>query len=239
MTAATEITAVVLAGGQGSRLKPLTADIPKPLVPVGGRPIIQLLLTRLKRCGVGRVHLAVNHLSHLIRESVGNGEKLGLEIHYSEEPEPLSTVAPLKLIPDLPEHFLVVNGDILTDLDFVEFYRSHLESDALVSVAAHEREDFVDYGVLETDASNRLIGFKEKPTYRLTVSMGVYVFSRSVLKYVPDSGPFGFDDLMYQALKKNLPISVYPYRGYWLDIGRIEDYERAQEEFSHISSFFD
>lgn len=233
------ITAVVLAGGQGSRLKPLTTDMPKPLVPVGGKPIIELLLTRLARCGVDRAHLAVNHLSHLIKDAVGDGSQFGLRVSYSEETEPLSTVAPLKLIADLPENFLVVNGDILTDLDFAELCRIHLAKGSLVTVAVHERENFVDYGVLEADETGRLVGFKEKPTYRLTVSMGVYVFSKKVLDYVPDRVAFGFDQLMHLMLEKNLPVSVHCYPGYWLDIGRLEDYERAQEDFEKIRHLFE
>jgi len=231
--------AVILAGGKGTRLEPLTAEIPKPLVTVGDRPIIEILLRRMQRCGVKKVYLAVNHLAHLIRSVVDDGRAYGLDVAYSHEKEPLSTVGPIRLIDNLPQAFLVANGDILTDLDFRELYAAHDRSRALVTVATHTRRNRVDYGVLEVTESGAVCGFREKPSEDLTVSMGIYVFSRTVLEYVPPDEPFGFDDLMLRLLAEKLPISTFPYSGYWLDIGRPQDYDQAQRDIERVRTLLD
>ena len=231
--------AVVLAGGKGTRLQPLTAEIPKPLVPIGDRPIIEILLTRMKQCGVSRVHIAVNHLAKLIRDAVGDGERFGLEISYTQEAEPLSTVGPVKTIQTLPEHFLVANGDILTDLDFAKLYDHHIQSGTRLTVAVHQRTSLVDFGVLETDADGMVTSFDEKPKRQVTVSMGIYVFSRELLSDVPEGVSFGFDDLMFQLLEKGEAISTYRYDGYWLDIGRLDDYHQAQHDISRVQKLLE
>jgi NDP-sugar pyrophosphorylase family protein len=231
--------AVVLAGGKGTRLQPLTAEIPKPLVPVGDRPIIDILLTRMKRCGVNRVHVAVNHLAHLIKDAIGDGERFGLEIVYAQETEPLSTVGPVKTITTLPEDFLVANGDILTDLDFAKLFDHHLQSGAQLTVAVHERTNLIDFGVLETDADGMVTSFEEKPSHQLTVSMGIYVFSRELLTVVPEGVPYGFDDLMLQLLEQGEAISTYRYDGYWLDVGRLDDYYQAQRDIARVQKLFE
>ena len=227
--------AVILAGGKGTRLQPLTDEIPKPLVKIGAQPIVQILLKRMQRCGLKRAHLAVGHQAERIRLTLGDGSHLGLEIRYSEETSPLSTVAPIKRIADLPDDFLVANGDILTDLDFRNMYEFHLQNKAKLTVAIQRRTNHVDYGVLDVDHEGQVTGFKEKPSYHLTVSMGIYVFSRSVLELVPDDRPFGFDDLMYLMLSRQEPVMTFAYDGYWLDIGRIEDYEQAQRDIKDLS----
>ncbi|MEE8577952.1 MAG: nucleotidyltransferase family protein, partial [candidate division Zixibacteria bacterium] len=159
----TDLTAVVLAGGQGSRLKPITENLPKPLVPVGDRPIIELLLKQLRRGGVTEVCIAVNHLAHLIEAAVGDGSDLNLKISYSHEENSLSTVGPLKLIKNLPEHFIVSNGDILTDIDVGKLFNHHLAEGNRLTVATAKRRAKLDYGVLSLDDDGRLVGFSEKP----------------------------------------------------------------------------
>jgi NDP-sugar pyrophosphorylase family protein len=226
--------AVILAGGRGTRLRPFTATLPKPLVPLGDRSILDIVLMQLKRAGVTRVTMAVNHLAHLIMAYFGDGQRWGLAIDYSLEDRPLSTIAPLKLIRDLPETFFVMNGDVVTDLDFSALYRSHTENDADITVATFERDSKIDFGVLKTDASHRIIGFEEKPVYHFSVSMGVYVLSRRLLDIVPDNTPFGFDHLMYACIEKKRRALSYPHRGYWLDIGRPGDYEEANEKFDEL-----
>jgi NDP-sugar pyrophosphorylase family protein len=221
------LQAVILAGGKGTRLKPYTAEIPKPLVTVGEKPIIEILLSRMKRHGVERVHIAVNHQAHLIMAVLDDGSKYGLDVRYSHEPTPLSTVGPLKLIDPLDENFLVCNGDVLTDLDLRELYDYHVRCGGPLTVAVHQRVNRVDYGVLEVSADGLVTGFKEKPTYDLTVSMGVYVFSRSVLEHVPEGRFFGFDDLMLTLLERGERVNAFVFDGYWMDIGRPEDYEQA------------
>lgn len=223
------IEAVILAGGKGKRLLPHTAEIPKPLVPVNDRPIISYLLETFRKAGVGKVYIAVNHMAHLIESTIGYGDQFGLEIHYAREHEPLSTVGPLKRIDNLPEHFIVANGDVITDLDIKALYEHHCANDALVTVASFARTENIDYGVLRTE-NDRLVGFEEKPDYSFQVSMGIYVFSREVLSLVPENEAFGFDQLMLKMLAENKPVAIYPHSGYWLDVGRPEDYERAQDE---------
>lgn len=222
--------AVILAGGQGTRLLPYTSDLPKALVPVCGRPVIEYLLCRFKSAGVSRVHLAVNHLADKMKAALGDGSRFGLSILYSEEPEPLSTVGPLTLIPSLPETFLVANADILTDLDVSSLVQSHNASGCKLTVATFKRTDQMEYGVLQTGRDSRVTYFTEKPSYDFLVSMGIYVFSRSVLKYVPPKTRFGFDDLMKTLIDQKEPINTMLHDGFWLDIGRAEDYLRANNQ---------
>jgi NDP-sugar pyrophosphorylase family protein len=228
------LTAVVLAGGKGSRLMPHTADIPKPLVEVGGRPVVEYLLVRLRKGGVGRVIMAVNHLAEQIEHRLGDGSRFDLQIEYSHETQPLSTVAPLKLVKNLPGDFLVANGDIITDLDIGALYRNHIECGAELTVATYRGIEKIDFGVLETDSNNTVTGFREKPDYHFIVSMGIYVFSRSVLDLVPDNKPYGFDQLILDMLKHKRQVCSFLHDGFWLDIGRPADYEKAQGETERI-----
>lgn len=229
------LVAVVLAGGKGSRLMPHTAEIPKPLVDIGDRPVVEYVLGQLKKAGVGRVVMAVNHMADQIENRLGDGSRFGLQIEYSHEPKPLSTVGPLRLIANLPDNFIVVNGDILTDLDIASLYQAHLDRRAELTVATYQGTEKIDFGVLELDDDNAVIGFREKPQYSFIVSMGVYVFNRSVLDLVPPDQAFGFDQLMLSMLERRRPVFAYPYDGYWLDIGRPGDYERAQAEVARIA----
>jgi len=231
--------AVILAGGRGTRLQPYTAEIPKPLVAVANKPIIEILLRRMKKCGIRKVHLAVNHMAHLIMAVLGDGGRLGMEIVYSPEETTLSTVGPLKLIKSLPEHFIVANGDILTDLNFQTLFDHHIRSQAILTVATHQRVSKIDYGVLEVGADGSLIGFREKPTYSFTVSMGIYVFSREILNLVPENVKFGFDDLMLTMLERKEPINMFPFDGYWLDIGRPDDYEQANHDIEKVRNLME
>lgn len=233
------ITAIILAGGKGSRLGPLTTQLPKPLVTIGKRPILELLLVRMARCGITQVYLAVNHLADQIESVIGDGGRFGLECHYSREDQPLSTIGPLRLIPDLPDEFLVANGDIMTDLDFSHLLDSHRLNRARLTVAVYNRDSKVDFGVIETDDGGMVTGFREKPRYPLTVSMGLYVFSRDLLKTVPEGKPYGFDDLVIDMLARGEPIATHSHEGYWLDVGRPEDYLQAQRDISRIEGILD
>jgi NDP-sugar pyrophosphorylase family protein len=208
--------------------------MPKPLVPIGERPIIEILLGHLRRCGVTRAVMAVNHLAHLITALLGTGERYGLALEYSQEDKALGTVGPLKLIPDLPANFIVANGDVLTDLDVGALYNDHVASGAAVTIACSRREEQIDFGVLQADSAGRLVGFEEKPVQEFLVSAGVYVFSREVLETVPAGQPFGFDQLVAELLKAGKEVRVFNHDGYWLDIGRVADYEQAQQEIETI-----
>jgi NDP-sugar pyrophosphorylase family protein len=230
--------AVILAGGKGTRLRPYTVVLPKPLVPIGDMPILEVIVRQLVRDGFSRITLAVNHQAELIKAFFGDGAKWGVGIDYSLEDQPLSTMGPLPLIADLPENFLVMNGDILTDLDFGAFYDRHVKAGNLFSISSHQREQKVDYGVLEADSSGHLSGFREKPSYTHQVSMGVYMLSRRVVEFVPQGRHYGFDDLMHDLIAARQTVSVVPFDGLWLDIGRPEDYMEAVEVFEKQQTKF-
>jgi len=223
--------AVILAGGTGTRLQPYTVVLPKPLMPIGEYPILEVIIRQLARHGFTHVTLAVNHQASILKAFFGDGNKWGIHIDYSLEKKPISTIAPLSLIPDLPENFLLMNGDVLTDFDLSGFFERHMARGRLFTIAAARRLQLIDYGVLQIDASHRLTGFSEKPEMRYLVSMGVYAVNRRILQFVPSDSKYGFDDLMKDLLGKDEPVAVEPYEGFWLDIGRPDDYVRAVEEF--------
>ena len=226
--------AIIMAGGKGTRLKPYTTVLPKPLVPVGNRAILEILIERLRLFSITDLTFCVNHLAELIMAFFGDGGKWGVNISYSMEDKPLSTVAPLKLVSDLPENFFVMNGDLLTDLDFRLLYQKHIQSDGMITVATYQRQAKIDFGVIEVNNENlQAVGFREKPTYDLDVSMGIYVFRRQVLDLVPDGVPFGFDNLMETLLERGEKINIHRHKGYWLDIGRPEDFEQANLDVGH------
>ena len=226
--------AVILAGGKGSRLKEITKDIPKPLVPIGGKPVIAYLLQQMSNTGVLDVIMAVNHQADQIRQELGDGSAYKLNLSYSQEEKELSTIAPLKLIKNLADTFIVANGDILTDLDFSKLFDFHQSHPSDVTVCVKKRIEKIDYGVLETDDTGIVKDFKEKPDYSFLVSCGIYVFSKSILEIVPDNTYFGFDHLMYAMLESNRTIQTYQFNSFWLDIGRPEDYEHAQTEYKKL-----
>lgn len=232
MSATSQFEAVILAGGQGTRLKPYTTVLPKPLMPVGGRPILGIIIEQLRRAGTTRITLAVNHMAEIITAVLGDGARYGVPIRYSREGEPMGTIAPLKLIADLPEQFLVMNGDVLTKLDPGELYRSHQASGCRLTIASCHREVKIDFGVLEVDDhADRLVGHREKPIYEFNVSMGMYVMDRSLIGEIPANTPYGVDTLALAMLRRNDPINIFRYRGFWLDLGRPSDFEAANREF--------
>ncbi len=229
--------AIILAGGKGTRLRPYTTLIPKPLVPLGGEySILEIIIMQLSKSGFTHITLAVNHLSQLIMAYFGDGERLGVKIDYSLEEGELSTIGPLTLIDDLPENFLVMNGDILCDLNYKTFFDAHVDAGSRISVSAFRREVKIDFGVLRYDQSGRLNEFQEKPQYDFDVSMGIYCINRSVIDALPRGEKYGFDNLMIDGLAKNEAIDIRPFSGYWLDIGRPDDYEYADENFTELSA---
>ncbi len=232
-----EKRAIILAGGRGTRLRPYTVVLPKPLMPIGDYPILEVVIRQLKSYGFTRITMAVNHQADIIKAFFGDGGKWGLSIDYSLEDKPLSTMAPLGLIKDLPDRFLVMNGDVLSDLDYGKLFDNHLPGD-IFTISAFRRSQKVDFGVLHTDASDRLIGFEEKPENNYLVSMGVYVASKRVLEYIPSEKPYGFDDLMEDLIRNGEKINVKEYGGYWLDIGRPDDYSIAIDVFNERRSLF-
>jgi NDP-sugar pyrophosphorylase family protein len=230
--------AVILAGGLGTRLKPYTTSLPKPLMPINGEmPILEVVLRQLKRDGFTHATLAVGHLHEIIRAFFGDGRKWGMTVDYSLEEKPLSTIGPLTLIDDLPDHFLVMNGDILSDISFRSLMEHHGKTGADVTVAVYRRNVKVDYGVLDY-REGRITGFSEKPEYSFDVSMGIYAISRNVIDGLARGERYGFDNLMVDGIANGSNLSAYPYDGYWLDIGRPDDFDRANEEFSRMREIF-
>jgi NDP-sugar pyrophosphorylase family protein len=228
--------AVILAGGKGVRLRPYTTRLPKPLVPIGEEhSIMEIVLSQLARCGFDRVTLAIGHLGDLIRSYIGDGSRWGVEIDYSlPEEVPLGTMGPvLQVLDRLPEKFLVMNGDVLTDLDYADLMRQHRESDAPLTVATYQRQAQLDYGVLTT-RDGQVVEFTEKPTIDYRVSMGIYACSKPTLDGYPPGLPFGFDELMLDMLARDTPPQEYAFDGYWFDIGRPDDYDRVNAEFGVI-----
>ncbi|MCW2875516.1 nucleotidyltransferase family protein [Actinacidiphila oryziradicis] len=225
--------AVILAGGKGVRLRPYTTALPKPLVPIGDQyAILEIVLRQLANSGFTSCTIAIGHLGHIIRAYVGDGSQWGLHVSYSTEDSPLGTMGPLLTMLDrLPEHFLVMNGDILTDLDFGEVLRGHRASDAPLTIATYCRKVRIDFGVLTTD-DRQVVGFTEKPTLDYRVSMGVYGLSRSALGAYTAGLPLGFDELVLDLLAEKTPPAAHEFDGYWLDIGRPDDYDRANAEFA-------
>jgi NDP-sugar pyrophosphorylase family protein len=226
--------AVILAGGKGTRLKPYTVTLPKPLVPVGEMPILEIIVRQLKKYGFNHITITVNHFADIIRAFFGNGSKWDITIDYTLEDKPLSTMGPLTLVPDLPENFLVMNGDVLTDLNFGEFYDLHVKNDYQFTIASFLRKEKIDYGVLHANETNQLISFEEKPIYTFLVSMGVYMVSREIVQQIPVNTFYGFDHLMKFLIKEQKFPSIYPFEGKWLDIGRPDDYENASEIINQI-----
>jgi NDP-sugar pyrophosphorylase family protein len=229
--------AVVLAGGKGARLAPYTKILPKPLMPIGDMPILEILLHQMKRAGVAEVIITVGHLAELLHAFFQNGERFGLKVDYSYESHPLGTAGPLSLVADrLDETFLVINGDVLTTLDLRQLIDTHRSSKAIATIASHVRQVKVDLGVLETNASNQLTGYIEKPTYNFQVSMGIYVFEPAVLKYIPHNQYLDFPDLVLRLIKSGECVLSYPFTGYWQDLGRPDDYEQAIQEFDGLKA---
>jgi NDP-sugar pyrophosphorylase family protein len=222
--------ALILAGGEGTRLKPFTNVIPKPLVPIGDLPILEVVLRQLKRHGVDRVILAVNKLARLIEAFFGDGSRLGLEIVYSLEDKPLGTAGPIRLADNLDEDFILMNGDLLTTIDYSAFFRRHQASGATATIATFQKEVKIDLGVLEIKGET-FANYTEKPTYHFTVSMGIYALNRRVLQFIDDGKKFDMPDLVLALHRAGEKIVCYSGDYDWLDIGRIDDYERAVQLF--------
>jgi NDP-sugar pyrophosphorylase family protein len=230
--------AVILAGGKGSRLAPYTKVIPKPLMPIGDMPIMEVLLHQIKRAGVDEVILSVGHMASLLRAFFQEGEQLGMCIRYSYEKTPLGTAGPLAMVDGLDDTFLVMNGDVLTTLDFSELVKFHRASKALVTIAMYNRQVNIDLGVLQLNGGHEVTGYIEKPTYDFQVSMGVYVFEPAVLKYIPLQQYYDFPTLILRLLEAGERVVGFPFGGYWQDLGRPDDYEQAVRDFENMRAQF-
>jgi mannose-1-phosphate guanylyltransferase len=224
--------AVIQAGGKGTRLRPYTLVMPKPMMPVGEQPVIEVLLKWLRRWDIKEVFITTGYLGHLFRALCGDGNQWDMDIHYSEEVEPLGTIGPLfKIQKKLTETFLVLNGDLITDLDLREFTKFHKQKGGLLTVATTNKVVNMDFGVIEGNDSGRITDFREKPVKSFRVSMGIYCFEPQVLELIPGGVPFGFDNLMHAILAQDLPVYLYKHDGLWLDIGQEKEFGQVQEAF--------
>ncbi|HEX4966695.1 MAG TPA: sugar phosphate nucleotidyltransferase [Thermoanaerobaculia bacterium] len=225
--------ALILAGGKGSRLRPFTFTIPKPLVPIGEMPVLEILIRQLKGQGFARITIAVGHLAGLIRAFCGDGSQWGIPIDYVYEEEPLGTIGCLALLDDLESagRLLVVNGDTLTDMNMAEAYAAHDGGDA-ITLCANRRSVDIDFGVLETDGDGRLASYTEKPTLHYRVSMGVNVVSAwTVAKHIRGGERLDVPDLVRRLLAAGEGVRVLEIDAYWLDLGRLNDLEAGYEAF--------
>jgi NDP-sugar pyrophosphorylase family protein len=221
--------AVIQCGGRGTRLQPYTSVLPKPLMPIGARPVLELLLKWLRRNGIEDVYITTGYLGHLIRSFCGNGQQWGMRILYTQEMEPLGTIGPLTLLRDqLDCTFLVLNGDVLMDLSLGAFVSCHRNHGGPLTIATTTRTIKTDFGVIE-DANGLVTQFREKPMLSNCVSMGAYCMEPEVVEYIPAGIPFGFDDLVFCMMERGVPVHTFRHHGLWLDIGRVEDFHKAQE----------
>jgi NDP-sugar pyrophosphorylase family protein len=230
--------AVILAGGEGTRLRPYTTVLPKPLMPIGDRPVLDIVVRQLKARGFERITMATGYLAELIEAFFRDGQGYGIPIDYYREREPLGTVGALALIDGLAEeHVLVMNGDVLTDIDYGALLEHHRESEAAATIATKGRHVQISLGVLrfgdERDPT-LLTGYDEKPSIDYTASMGVYCFAPRALSHIQPGERLDFPDLVLRLIAAGETVRAWPSEDYWLDIGRHDDYEQAQEEFAAV-----
>jgi dTDP-glucose pyrophosphorylase len=225
---------ILMAGGLGMRLRPLTETMPKPMIPVGDKPLLERIVTRFQDQGFSRFTMSLNYLGHMIRDHFGDGSSLGVEMDYIEETKPMGTCGALSLMPQRPgSSFIVMNGDILTTTSFGTMIDFHAETDSTVTICAREFNMQVPYGVLNADGTT-LVSMEEKPIYRHLVNAGIYALSPLVFDHIRDDEPLDMPELITRVKNAGHKVSVFPVREYWMDIGRIEDLDRARAEFETV-----
>ncbi len=232
------VDAILLAGGRGTRLGPYAAVLPKPLVPLGDRPVLEILLGRLRQHGLTNLVICTGHLAALIQAYFGDGERFGVKLRYVREEQPLGTAGPIRLVEGLGDPFVVMNGDLLTTLDLTALLEAHREGTADATIASYPREVPIDFGVLEVGPDDVLRRYREKPRYHFQVSMGVYVFKRWVVDLIPPGQRLDIPELVARIQAQGGRVACYRSACYWLDIGRPDDYARAQEDFERNPDLF-
>ncbi|MEW5757417.1 MAG: sugar phosphate nucleotidyltransferase [Pseudomonadota bacterium] len=233
-----DVKAVILAGGKGTRLRPLTTVFPKPLVPLGNKPILEILLRQLQRYELKDITICTGYLSELIMAVCGDGSRFGLNITYTKEDAPLGTAAPLAALESPTDPIIVMNGDLLTTLNYRNMIEFHKAQNADLTIGIYPREVKIDFGVVEMNERCEFTGFKEKPTYHYDVSMGVNVISRKALSLIKPNQYLDMPDLVLKVHQSGGKVSCYREQCYWLDIGRMDDYALAQEQFSENETMF-
>lgn len=227
--------ALLMAGGEGKRLRPLTNDTPKPLLKIGGKPIIEYNIDRLIHVGVKQLKLSINYLGDQLVDYFGDGSVKNANIEYIREDKPLGTIGSILLIDNfIHDDIIVMNSDLLTNIDFADFFKVFKESDADMAVAATSYHVDVPYAVLEVNEENRVSSLKEKPRYTYYSNAGIYILKKSLLKMIPEGEFYDITDLMDAMISTNKKLVTYPIMGYWLDIGKHEDFKQAQEDIKHL-----
>jgi NDP-sugar pyrophosphorylase family protein len=227
--------AIILAGGKGTRLAPYTTVFPKPLMPIDGMPILEIIVRQLAHFRIREMVFTVSQQSEpLLSAYFRNGNQYGVDIRYSKEGRALGTAGPLAIIPNLPETFLVMNGDVLTTLNYQKLIKYHRQRRGLVTIAMTQKKVPLELGVMESNRAHRLTRYVEKPTLSYSVSMGIYVFERKILSWIPSGKYLDFPELIQKLINQRIKVVCYPSNDFWLDIGRHEDYEEAQKEFQKI-----
>ena len=230
--------AIILAGGKGTRLRPYTTFFPKPLVPVGDFPILEIVIRQLKRHGFNDIVISTGHLAELIEAYFGNGNRWDVQIEYVREETPLNTAGALGLVDNLKRDFLVMNGDILTNVNYTSLFNSHLEKKGIATLGVHERKTKIDFGVIEITPEYELKNYIEKPSHSLLVSMGINVLNIRCKDYIKNGESISMPDLLLRMKSQNEKIFCYKEDCYWLDIGRPDDYQIAQEKFENSKGEF-
>lgn len=227
--------AVLMAGGEGKRLRPLTEETPKPLLKVGEKPIVEYNIDRLQKVGVKNINLSINYLGDQLVDYFGDGADRGLNIKYVREDKPLGTIGSILLVEDFGhDDIIVMNSDLLTNIDYADFFKTFKDTESDMAVAATSYHVDVPYAVLEVDDHNSVKSLKEKPRYTYYSNAGIYIMKRDLLKMIPSGQFFDITDLMDRVIEMNLKLITYPINGYWLDIGKHEDFKKAQEDIKHI-----
>jgi len=227
--------AIILAGGKGTRLAPYTTVFPKPLMPIDGMPILEVIVRQLAHFRIKEMVFTVSQQSEpLLSAYFGNGNRYEVDIRYSKEEKPLGTAGPLSIIPNLPETFLVMNGDILTTLDYQKLIKYHRQHRGMVTIAMSQKKVRLELGVMEFNRAYQLTRYIEKPMLSYSVSMGIYVFEKKVLGWIPSQKYLDFPELIQKLIKQKERVICYPSNEFWLDIGRHEDYEEAQKKFQEM-----
>ena len=230
-----KMKAIILAGGKGTRLTPYTTVFPKPLMPIDGIPILEVIVKQLAHFQIKDLIFTVSPQSEaLLSAYFGNGRKFGVDVCYSKEEKPLGTAGPLSLISDLSGTFLVMNGDILTTLNYQKLIEYHRRHKGMVTIAMSEKKVQLELGVMEFNRAHQLTRYIEKPTLSYSVSMGIYVFEKKALEWIPSRKFLDFPELIQKLIKRNERVVCYPSNDFWLDIGRHEDYEEAQKKFREM-----
>ena len=223
--------AVILAGGKGTRLRPYTVTMPKPLVPVGDLPILEIVIRQLKHYKINEIIVSIGYSAELIEAYFKDGKKWGVKIRYVREDRPLGTAGAIKNISCLDDNFIVMNGDVLTDINYNKLFNSHLKYNGIATLSIIKREVLIDFGVIKIDSDLELADYIEKPKHFNYVSMGIYVLNKNCKNYISSGECIDMPDLVLRMKSKGKKIFCYEPRCYWLDIGRIEDFQKAQDEF--------